>query len=382
MVNKRIVALSNQLRDEGIQVSIRSTETACNVWDLMKDTSNIQDMKTALKSVYIKNHYDDKKFNKVFEDLFVNIEDETKPNQIEHDPYDNSRDDPNIEREDIMSTPNSVESDMPIEQMIPPDFNPDMLKYNKIHEKDLLKTNISNINTFDERILDLCRKLSQQIANQRSKRKRRMTSNNIDMPRTIRCNLKNGGKLIKLYNSKPQLHKSKHIFLSDISGSCDWISTWFFSIMYGCQKSFDKIKSFEFDNKLIETTDALNSESYDESYETITAQRMRRGMLHGQSDMAKPFKEFLNNVPLNHRSIVIILSDCRDWKGKREDGILESAKILKEIKQKSSKVIIFNPENKIRWSTPTSCVKDYQKAGAEVYEIRNLENLAKLIAKL
>ena len=36
----------------------------------------------------------------------------------------------------------------------------------------------------------------------------------------------------------------------------------------------------------------------------------------------------------------------------------------------------------VKWSTPTSCVHDYQKAGAQVYEIKNLENLANMITKL
>ena len=382
MVNKRIVALSNQLRDEGVSVSIRSTETACNVWNLMKTDSNLNEIQTALRSVYIKDHHDNKKFNKVFEELFTNIEDKTKPNNIQQDPYNNSHDDPSIQQEDIIPMPSEVESDLPIEKIIPPDFNPEQLKQNKIHEKDLLKTDISNINSYDERILDLCRKLAEKIANKRSKRKRLMTTNNIDMPRTIRGNLKNGGKLIKLYKSKPQIHKSKHIFLSDISGSCDWISSWFFSIIYGCQKSFDKISSYEFDSNIINTTEALKSESYYESFTSISTQRMRRGMIHGQSDMAQSFKEFLKDANLNHRSIVIILTDCRDWRGKREEGILESAKILKKIVKQSSKVIILNPEKKIRWDTPTSCVRDYQNAGAEVYEIGNLEHLAELITKL
>ena len=98
--------------------------------------------------------------------------------------------------------------------------------------------------------------------------------------------------------------------------------------------------------------------------------------------MAKPFKEFLNTAHLNHRTTVIILSDCRDWRGKREEGILESASILREIATKSSKVLIFNPEPMVRWSTPTSCVHDYQSAGAQVYEIKNLENLANMITRL
>ena len=105
-------------------------------------------------------------------------------------------------------------------------------------------------------------------------------------------------------------------------------------------------------------------------------------MIHGQSDMANSFKEFLAKAHLNHRTTVIILSDCRDWQGKREEGILESAMLLKEIVTKSSKVLIFNPEPESKWDTPTSCVRDYQNVGAKVYEIKDLDNLAKLITKL
>ena len=44
MVNERIIALSNQLREEGVTVSVRSTQTACEVWDLMKGTTKIEDI--------------------------------------------------------------------------------------------------------------------------------------------------------------------------------------------------------------------------------------------------------------------------------------------------------------------------------------------------
>lgn len=92
--------------------------------------------------------------------------------------------------------------------------------------------------------------------------------------------------------------------------------------------------------------------------------------------------ENLSKAHLNHRTTVIILSDCRDWQGKRENGILESAMVLKEIVTKSSKVLIFNPEPMEKWNTPTSCVHDYKDVGAEVYEIRDLNHLADMIIKL
>ncbi len=381
MVNERIVALSNQLREEGVTVSIRSTKTACDVWEIMKQTKDKKNLKTALESVYIKDHHDTHKFNKVYDEIFDKEIENEKLKQIRK-LSENKDFDPAIKREDFMGLPETVPNQVPLEDIIPKEFNPEVLQQKKIHEKDILQADITSINKFDERIVDLCRKLGNKIANQRIKRKKRSTKNQINMPRTIRTNLKNGGKLINLKKSKPPIRKTKHIFLSDISGSCDWISSWFFSIIYGCQKSFNKITTYEFDNKIVDITDSLNSESYYQTYENIMQKRIDHGMLHGQSDMTNSFKEFLKNAPLNHRTTVIILSDCRDWKGKRENGTLESATILKEIVQRSQKVIIFNPEKKERWETKTSCVNDYKKAGAEVYEIKNLENLSRLITKL
>lgn len=383
MVNKRIVALSNQLRDKGVAVSIRSTQTACDVWDLVKDDFNRDEMKNALQSVYVKDNYDIEKFNQSFDEVFEFV-DEANPFDATIKDPELSSNNPHNDSEVVQEVKGTGDepAEMTIEDMLPPTFDPEALQKNRIHEKDLLKTDINNINSFDERILDLCRKLSEKIANKRTKRKRRMNSHSIDMPKTIRKNLKNGGKLIKLYQAKPKIHKSRHIFLNDISGSCDWISTWFFTILYGCQKSFDRIESYEFDNKLIETTNELNCESYYESYENIYAKRIMKGMIHGTSDMAKPFKTFLKETRLNHRTVVIILTDCRDWNGKRENGILESAEILKEIVQKSDRVVILNPESKKRWNTPTSCVEDYRRAGAEIFEIKNLDNLSEFITEL
>ncbi|MBQ6220427.1 MAG: VWA domain-containing protein [Methanosphaera sp.] len=380
MVNERIVALSNQLREEGVAVSVRSTKTACEVWDIMKSSTKIEEMQNALKSVYIKDTHDEEKFDAIFEELFEENEDTIKHTTKEES--DKPFSDPAIENEDIMGLPDSQISDIPIEQMIPPEFDAEELQQNKIHEKDLLKTDINHLNTFDERIVDLCRKLGKKIANSRARRRRLLKSNNVNMPRTIRTNLKNGGKLINIVYAKPKINKTKHIFLNDVSGSCDWISSWFFSIIYGCQKSFDKISCYEFDNKVIETTDSLKTESYEVSYEEITLKKIQRGMIHGQSDMANSFREFIKKAHLNHRTTVIILSDCRDWQGKRENGILESAMVLKGIVTKSSKVLIFNPEPMEKWNTPTSCVHDYKDVGAEVYEIRDLNHLADMIIKL
>jgi uncharacterized protein with von Willebrand factor type A (vWA) domain len=375
-VNKRIIALSNRLRDQGMDVSIRSTETACQVWDILKSQSNLDLLEYALKTVYVKDPSDLDKFEEVFHDLFGNKKRELDSSRSK------SFSDTAVEQEDMVPAGKPGQSQQSLDEMQEDVIAPQNVPQHRVTDQELSTTNISKMDPYDQRVFDLCRKLGIKVANQRNKRRKRLNSHNVDMTRTIRTNLKNGGKLIELINSRPPKRKSRHYFLNDVSGSCDWISNWFFAIIFGCQRSFDKVTVFDFDNKIVDMTDALDANSYYNSYEIMTMKHMESRMIHGQSDMVNSFTEFLDKAYLNGRTDVIILTDCRDWTGERNNGVLKSATLLREIVHKSRRVIILNPEGKKRWNTPTSCVRDYQNVGAEVYEIGTLDHLSRLLTKL
>ena len=78
MINK-IANLSAQLRQEGLPVSIRSTQAAVKIHMNLGEADR-QLLKTALMAVYVKDRYDIPKFNKVFEKIFK-IEMEHKKTQ-------------------------------------------------------------------------------------------------------------------------------------------------------------------------------------------------------------------------------------------------------------------------------------------------------------
>ena len=66
---KKIANLSAQLRENGLPVSVRSTQAAVKIYmDLGEDDRQL--LKTALMAVYVKDKYDNPKFNKVFEEIF------------------------------------------------------------------------------------------------------------------------------------------------------------------------------------------------------------------------------------------------------------------------------------------------------------------------
>ena len=90
----------------------------------------------------------------------------------------------------------------------------------------------------------------------------------------------------------------------------------------------------------------------------------------------------LDTADLNKRTDIIIMTDCRDWKGKRINGVLESTLLIKEMLKIAHRVIILNPEKKIRWNNTTSFVSEYEKAGAEIFEVSSLEKFEQIISDL
>ncbi len=78
----------------------------------------------------------------------------------------------------------------------------------------------------------------------------------------------------------------------------------------------------------------------------------------------------------------MILSDCRDWAGPKEDRIPSSAYLIENMVKKSKRVLILNPEEKKKWNAADSCVSHYEDVGAEVFEVGNLDQLADLISEI
>jgi len=385
MINK-IVNLSNQLREAGLPVSIRSTYSASDIYLQLGETDRDL-LRTALRAIYVKDRYDIPKFNKIFEELFKKESEDSEIDELpkKSDAYKGMGPKSNkyiikkqntaykkIQKEKIANEKLKMLSGQPLLDEVK-----ELERDGELMNKDLTK-----LNRFDPRMLEICQRLGKKIANRRSRRKIRTSSNKIDMRKTIRANLKYGGVPIELIKAKPRPHKNEHLFLNDISGSCEWISSWFFMLMYSAQTAFKFSRTFEFDNKVIETTDALKEEYLIDSFVKVKDLRVKNMMVHGTSNMYTAFKSFKDKANLNNKSYVIILSDCRDWAGPKENGVPKSAYLIGEMVRDSKKVVILNPEDRNKWDIVDSCVSLYEDAGAQVFEVNTLNQLAQFVEQM
>ena len=69
MINK-IAKLSDQLRQQGLPVSVRSTQSAVQIHMSFGETDRML-LKRSLMAVYVKDKYDIPKFNKVVDEIDV-----------------------------------------------------------------------------------------------------------------------------------------------------------------------------------------------------------------------------------------------------------------------------------------------------------------------
>lgn len=107
-----------------------------------------------------------------------------------------------------------------------------------------------------------------------------------------------------------------------------------------------------------------------------------KAMVHGTSNMYTAFKSFLRQADISNKTYIIILSDCRDWAGPKDDGVQRSVELIREMSHRAKKVIILNPEDRKKWDIVDSCVSLYREAGAKVYEVNNLNQLADFIMNI
>ncbi|MGQ9722859.1 MAG: VWA domain-containing protein [Candidatus Jordarchaeum sp.] len=261
------------------------------------------------------------------------------------------------------------------------------LDYENIEELDFnkyvgdLTFLISNV----EKIEKTIKKLARQLASKLSRREKISDRGKINIRKSIRKSIEYGGVLAKLEYKMRKVQKPEIILLCDVSGSCEWISDFFITLMLGIKKAFTEVKGYIFTDHCWAVTKALDTGMVDRLFQEISHwwDFYRGG---GSSNMETAFEDFLKKTQgdITKKTSVIILSDCRDYLGSREvygnlRGYPRSAYRIAKLSKMSKRLMILNPEEPRFWNTGDSVVDYYVGEGAECYPVKNLQELANMV---
>ncbi len=186
---------------------------------------------------------------------------------------------------------------------------------------------------------ELLARLAPKMATRLSRRtKPHVNGHDLEPRRTLRANIKYGGKIIELPRRRRKITKTKIVLLCDVSGSMDCYSKFLIQFIYALQAQLKGVETFVFSTRLTRITNLLRTRDI---YEALNRISQNVVDWSGGTTIGPCIREF-NEGPgrslLSSRTIVIIISDGWD----RGDSDLLGNE-MRRLNSRSYKVIWLNP---------------------------------------
>lgn len=216
------------------------------------------------------------------------------------------------------------------------------------------------------------RPLARRIVSRLARRRQRATAGQVDVRRTIRRSLSTGGVPLDLAMRRRHPHHPELFVLCDISGSVAEFSLFTLTLVAALSAELPRTRSFVFVDAVDEITDLLKRTGHHVEPWQILRNTNVIGA-DGHSDYGAVFDEFWDRVgesDLTARSTVVIAGDGRcNYRPPRSES-------LGKIARRARAVYWFNPESARDWYSHDSAMEDYEAHCRQVFEVRDLQQLA------
>lgn len=206
--------------------------------------------------------------------------------------------------------------------------------------EQLRQTDFSKVAQLDSEFLEeLALKLWRQMS-LRLKKKYKYSRHKgyVDIRKTIRKNIHNGGNFLDLMKRYKKLQKNRLVMLLDVSGSMDKYSFFLLRFIWALKSHFKQVEVFLFSTKLIRATSYLDHDRLDDVLVTLSQyiDHWSGGTKIGEC-LAEFNRRHAKKV-LAGRSMTIVLSDGLDT---GDPELLSDA--LANIKKRTKQLVWLNP---------------------------------------
>ncbi|MDH3302389.1 MAG: VWA domain-containing protein [Acidimicrobiia bacterium] len=243
-----------------------------------------------------------------------------------------------------------------------------------IEDVDFLEASRNELEEIRAAIKPLARRLASRFARRRQAR----NSGRVNLRRTARKSLATGGVPIDVATNRPRAHRPNLWVLCDISGSVAEFSLFTLSLMSALSAEVQRTRSFVFVDAIDDITQLLDAT--DHGIEPWQIMRNTNVIgADGHSDYGAVFKQWWDETgrtELRSSSTVIITGDARNNYRDTEVGILA------EIAARAKRVYWLNPEPRDEWDDGDSVMSTYADHCHEVFEVRNLRQLATCVEQI
>ena len=193
---------------------------------------------------------------------------------------------------------------------------------------------------------------------------RKRQAGRVDLRKIIRASHKTLGEPMQIIRVRPKRKPARWVILSDVSGSVKHATRLFMSFLFELRNVMDdNIRGFTFVSKVQEITDILKETHYEIMVDRIY--RQEEIDFRGYSDYGVAFQTFDTIVfdTLYRDTVLLIIGDARN--NKREERL----DLVQKWRNKTRKVIWFNPDLPEKWDQGDSVITAYAQVVNQVYDV-------------
>jgi len=242
-----------------------------------------------------------------------------------------------------------------------------------VEDTDFVGASPRQLAAMREAIRPLARALATRIA----RRRRRRDRGRLDIRRTVRRSLSTGGVPLDPVFRRPKVSRPDLFVLCDVSGSVAEFASFTLTLLQAMTVEFPRMRTFAFVDGVDEVTAHLKDVA---SFLEVRHVLFRADVVRsdGHSDYGAVFERFWEHegADIDSRSTILVTGDARN--NRRPSG----ADALRAIHERARRVYLLNPEPKADWDTTDSIVDVYRPYLDDVFEVRNLRQLADAVLRI
>jgi uncharacterized protein with von Willebrand factor type A (vWA) domain len=244
----------------------------------------------------------------------------------------------------------------------------------RLREDMLRDVRLSALEQRHHRMLhDLVLRMARRLVSEHSRRRKIFRRGQLHVPRTLRRNMKYDDAVFDLQWKSVKVDRPKVFAVCDVSGSVSAYARFMLMFLYSLEEVLPKVRSFAFSSDLGEVSELFARNAIDDGI--AIALKQYGG---GSTDYGQAFADFrrLCLDEIDNRATVIILGDARNNYGDARTDV------LKELYDRSKRVIWLNPEPRSMWNTGDSEMRHYAPYCHQVDECSTLAHLERIVGRL
>lgn len=244
----------------------------------------------------------------------------------------------------------------------------------KLREELLRTVKLSNVEHRNFRLIqEIVYKMAKKLITLHSRRKKVTKRGMLNVPRTLRHNMSYDGNIFDLHWKSVKVDRPKVFAICDVSGSVANYARFMLMFLYSLDEVMPKVRSFAFSSDLAEVTDLFSRNKIEDAIAKVL-----RDYSGGSTDYGQALLDFKKHCmdDVDNRTTIIILGDARNNYGEAH------AEVLKEMYDKSKRIIWLNPESRNAWNTGDSEMRKYGAYSHQVDECNSLMHLERVVGNL